>query len=47
MGYIGIYDVKKNDMITTEVDYQNSSYGIDLCALLSKGLSFSISLEYP
>ena len=28
-------------MITTKVDYQNSSGGIDACALLSEGLSLS------
>ena len=35
------YDKIKCQMITTKVDYQNSSGGIDACALLSKGLSLS------
>ena len=35
------YDKIKRQMITTKVDYQNSSGGIDACALLSKGLSLS------
>ena len=35
------HDKIKRQMITTKVDYQNSSGGIDACALLSKGLSLS------